>query len=297
MNTKCRFLSHVLFPFILNIASFSLFAAQPPITVKIAPHYGVSPGDTIDMSVVMASQQPLGGVDFTVQYVDSVFHFVSAIQDIGLNHWEYFVSVPGSISHSVRFVSIADLPNGPIHPSPGDFYPNGTVARLRSTVLPTWVQDSSKISFNFYWADCRDNATSNRLGDTLTILHQIKDTDGNLLWDETDNQNFPENNRIPNIGVTDSCLSGSTGILFNLDFRNGIAANYHICGDADANGVVNISDAVYLISYIFAGGPAPSPLAAGDVDCNAVANISDAVSLISYIFAGGSPPCQCAQTK
>jgi hypothetical protein len=30
-----------------------------------------------------------------------------------------------------------------------------------------------------------------------------------------------------------------------------------ISGDADCNGIVNISDAVYLISYIFGGGPEP----------------------------------------
>jgi hypothetical protein len=31
----------------------------------------------------------------------------------------------------------------------------------------------------------------------------------------------------------------------------------YICGDSDCNDIVNISDAVYLISYIFGGGPAP----------------------------------------
>lgn len=32
-----------------------------------------------------------------------------------------------------------------------------------------------------------------------------------------------------------------------------------VCGDSNADGAVNISDAVYLIAYIFAGGPAPCP--------------------------------------
>jgi hypothetical protein len=64
-----------------------------------------------------------------------------------------------------------------------------------------------------------------------------------------------------------------------------------MCGDADGNQIVNISDAVYLITYIFSGGPAPDPLEAGDADCNGIVNISDAVYLISYIFAGGPAPC------
>jgi hypothetical protein len=65
----------------------------------------------------------------------------------------------------------------------------------------------------------------------------------------------------------------------------------YICGDADANGFVNISDAVYLIAYIFSGGPTPNPLDAGDADCNGFVNISDAVYLINYIFASGPAPC------
>ncbi len=63
------------------------------------------------------------------------------------------------------------------------------------------------------------------------------------------------------------------------------------CGDADASGVVTISDVVFLINYIFGGGPAPSPLLAGDADCNAIVTISDAVYLINYIFGGGPQPC------
>lgn len=65
----------------------------------------------------------------------------------------------------------------------------------------------------------------------------------------------------------------------------------YVCGDADGNEIVNISDAVYLISYIFGGGPAPDPLESGDCDCNSIVNISDAVYLIAYIFGGGPAPC------
>ncbi|MGB5107770.1 MAG: M1 family metallopeptidase [Candidatus Zixiibacteriota bacterium] len=64
-----------------------------------------------------------------------------------------------------------------------------------------------------------------------------------------------------------------------------------LCGDADANAIVTISDAVYLINYIFVGGPAPAG-AGGDPDCNSIVTISDAVYLINYIFAGGPAPCE-----
>jgi hypothetical protein len=64
----------------------------------------------------------------------------------------------------------------------------------------------------------------------------------------------------------------------------------YICGDASGDGTVNISDAVYLIAYIFSGGNPPDPLLSGDANGNGTVNISDAVYLIAYIFSGGTPP-------
>jgi PKD repeat protein len=61
-------------------------------------------------------------------------------------------------------------------------------------------------------------------------------------------------------------------------------------GDANGDSEINIGDAVYLISYIFKGGPAPDPNEAGDANCDGQVNIGDAVYLIAYIFRGGPPP-------
>jgi hypothetical protein len=66
----------------------------------------------------------------------------------------------------------------------------------------------------------------------------------------------------------------------------------YLCGDADGDLAINISDAVYLINYIFKGGPAPNPLEAGDVNLDGAVNVADAVYLINYIFKGGPPPCE-----
>jgi Dockerin type I domain len=67
------------------------------------------------------------------------------------------------------------------------------------------------------------------------------------------------------------------------------------CGDANGDGVVNVSDAVWIINYVFVGGGAPVPrLACGDANGDGVVNVSDAVWIINYVFVGGGPPGDCS---
>ena len=70
-----------------------------------------------------------------------------------------------------------------------------------------------------------------------------------------------------------------------------IAVLDYVCGDANGDGTANISDAVFMIAYIFSGGDAPDPLLSGDANCDGSSNISDAVYMITYIFSGGPSPC------
>lgn len=63
------------------------------------------------------------------------------------------------------------------------------------------------------------------------------------------------------------------------------------CGDANADGTANVGDVVYLVAYIFKGGPAPFPVGAGDANCDGNVNVADAVYLIAYIFNDGPAPC------
>jgi uncharacterized delta-60 repeat protein len=61
-------------------------------------------------------------------------------------------------------------------------------------------------------------------------------------------------------------------------------------GDANGDGMINVNDVVFLINYLFIGGPAPQPLQAGDANSDGVVNINDVVYLINYLFVGGPPP-------
>ncbi|MFA6587510.1 MAG: dockerin type I domain-containing protein [Patescibacteria group bacterium] len=53
-----------------------------------------------------------------------------------------------------------------------------------------------------------------------------------------------------------------------------------LTGDANGDGSVNVLDAYYISDYIFKNGPAPSPLLCGDVNGDGKVTIGDAVALV-----------------
>jgi hypothetical protein len=62
-------------------------------------------------------------------------------------------------------------------------------------------------------------------------------------------------------------------------------------GDVNADDVMNITDVVYLINYLFISGPAPNPYAdQGDMNADGEVNVSDVVYLINYMFIDGPAP-------
>ena len=84
--------------------------------------------------------------------------------------------------------------------------------------------------------------------------------------------------------------SGST-IQAMFDHNFTFPTDYN-CGDVDQNMQVDITDVVFLINYVFAGGPAPQDNADANVDCSSIVNVTDCVYMINYIFAGGPAPCE-----
>ena len=62
-------------------------------------------------------------------------------------------------------------------------------------------------------------------------------------------------------------------------------------GDANSDGKITVSDVVYLVNYLFKGGPPPAVFLAGDANCDTKVTISDVVYLVNYLFKGGPPPC------
>ncbi len=60
--------------------------------------------------------------------------------------------------------------------------------------------------------------------------------------------------------------------------------------DIDTSGVVDISDLVYLIDYMFRGGPPPPLMNSADVNASCQIDISDLVYVVDYMFLEGPIP-------
>ena len=68
-------------------------------------------------------------------------------------------------------------------------------------------------------------------------------------------------------------------------------ASAFMCGDANGDGQVDIADVVYLINYLFVGGPEPLPsLSAGDANGDGTVDIADVIYLVNHLFTEGPPP-------
>ncbi len=74
--------------------------------------------------------------------------------------------------------------------------------------------------------------------------------------------------------------------------------NLLLCGDCTGDGVVDLGDVIYLINYLYRGGPPPDPLCIGDVNCDGEVDLGDVIYLINYLYHGGPPPCgECCDLK
>lgn len=82
-------------------------------------------------------------------------------------------------------------------------------------------------------------------------------------------------------GTTDSTLR------YTITHESACTAT---AGDANASGTVNLSDIIYVVNYVFKGGPTPNPFCQGDANASGGVNLSDLIYLVNYVFKGGALP-------
>jgi len=65
-----------------------------------------------------------------------------------------------------------------------------------------------------------------------------------------------------------------------------------VIGDANNDGVHTSADIIYLVNYVFKGGPAPLPVAqVGNVNCDLQITSADIIYMVNFVFKGGPAPC------
>ncbi|MEM7235294.1 MAG: hypothetical protein AAF517_24165, partial [Planctomycetota bacterium] len=74
----------------------------------------------------------------------------------------------------------------------------------------------------------------------------------------------------------------------NLEPSQGVGP--FVRGDCAQGGTVNITSGIFLLSFLFTGGQAPSCPAACDTDGDGALNVTTAIYTFNWLFLGGPPP-------
>ncbi|MEW5922465.1 MAG: right-handed parallel beta-helix repeat-containing protein [Candidatus Zixiibacteriota bacterium] len=88
-------------------------------------------------------------------------------------------------------------------------------------------------------------------------------------------------------------LSYTKDMLWPTQINGWTYIRGHISGDFNDDGSINLLDVIYLIRFLYHGGPMPVPEAmAADVDGSQAVNIRDVSYLVNYLFRGGPAPVE-----
>jgi len=65
----------------------------------------------------------------------------------------------------------------------------------------------------------------------------------------------------------------------------------YLSGDATNDGLVDLSDAIGILNYLYRNGSEPDPLQSGNANCDDIVDISDAIWILNYLFRAGPSAC------
>jgi len=180
------------------------------------------------------------------------FRIRTGHNEVDIEEAAYFVNVD---TNSIHWL-ILNYPNG------GEKWMEGTNHYI-NWVSP-YFSDSLKIEYT------PDNGSH-----WTEIVSSYPDV-GNYYW-----QNLP-NIASKNYRVKVSDKATGTKTVTSAETFTVI-----VRGDANGDVSTNVSDVIFLINYLFKGGPSPNPFNLGDVTCDGDIMINDVIYLINYLFKGG----------
>ncbi len=178
----------------------------------------------------------------------------------------------GSLGIDVSVTCYANFNNDPNQPATPDGPASGYLDSAYAYSTSTTDSDGDQLYYRWNWDD---GDTSEWMGpydsgDTCQASHS---------WSAADT--YQINVQAKDIYDAESDWSSALSASFE--------APAYLCGDANADGVVNVCDAVRIINYVFRDRMAPEPLCTGDANGDAEINVNDALYIVNYVFMGGDP--------
>lgn len=70
----------------------------------------------------------------------------------------------------------------------------------------------------------------------------------------------------------------------------GVPAKVFHRGDPNDDGATNITDGIYLLNFLFLGGPGPTCMESADSNDDGEVNITDGIFILNFLFLGGPSP-------
>ncbi len=276
----------------------------------------VEVGIVKEVPIYIETEMFIGGFDILIGYGASELTFrgvqIGAAIAGDAFGWEYFAhriiasGGAGIPSGLVRFVGIADINNGPVHPDHATLNPNGTLLIMEFLIANDQNLGDTYLPIQFVTLDCGDNAVSDTTGTELYVdlrIYNPYDRESyRLVWDEADNATYPESSRDNGQGTPDACFGGGkVDPIRCIEYYNGGICIVHpdsidARGDLNLNGVpYEIADAVVFSNYFIYGLSVftvnvAGQIAASDVNADgATLQVADLVLLIRVVI-GDTPP-------
>ncbi|MEE9441880.1 MAG: FlgD immunoglobulin-like domain containing protein, partial [candidate division Zixibacteria bacterium] len=271
----------------------------------------VNNGAISTVNVTVDAIENVAAFDILLSYDATVIYFLTADLGTAINGWEFFTYRYGKDGNCIggtcpsgllRLVAIADVNNGPLHPPQDQYYPAGVLASVTFKVSSDVNIGGQNVPVSFFWFDCGDNTFSDISGQYLYLDKLVISREGNIIWDETNDDVYPEFERPFGIGASDECVKGLKDPPIRcIDFKNGEFCIIHpdsidARGDINLNGIAyEIADAVLYTNFFISGLKAfrispPAQIAASDINGDGLPlTIADLVHLVRIIIGDISP--------
>lgn len=187
-------------------------------------------------------------------------------------------SAQGDLWAFTTVVQPPDCPGEPNNPDPAD----GSRDISVRPVLSWEPQAGAEVYEIYLWPSSEEERPSRPIASILGENHYDYMLPGDLERDTE--YSWQVKARNAGCGEPDRGTFGPVWKLVTLatPFRR---------GDANASGRIDLSDAVFILNFLFSGGSEPRCTRSADVNGSNVLDITDPIFLLSFLFLGGpSPP-------